>query len=326
MKALVTGAAGFAASRLCARLLQDGVEVRMLVRHRAQLPPLAAGEIIEGSVCDPEAARRATEGMDVVFHLASVYRAQCIPDSVHHAVHVTGTLNMLEASCMAGVSRFVHCSTVGVHGHVRNPPASETAPFAPRDIYQRTKLEGELLAMGYHRERGLPVTVVRPTAIYGPGDNRLKKLYRMATTNPVVVLGSGEIRYHMIHVDDLTEGLLLAARKPEAVGEVFILGGAECRSLNELLQMIARLAGKEPRLVHLPLRPFQWAGSAVEAICKPLGIRAPFSRRRVDFFNHSRSFDCGKARRVLGFAPRITLEDGWRAVIASYGGDHGRSE
>ena len=324
MKVLVTGAGGFLGRRLSARLLRDGAQVRLLVLRRDSGRPLPDGEILEGDVGDPAVARRAAEGVDVVFHLASTYRLQCAPESVHRAVHVAGTLQLLEASRAAGVSRFVHCSTVGVHGHVRQPPANETAPFAPRDVYQRTKLEGELLAMGYCRERGLPVAVVRPAAIYGPGDDRLKKLYRMATSNPTIVLGSGEIRYHMIHVEDLVDGMLLAARRPEAVGEAFILAGRECLTVNELLRLIARLAGKEARIVHLPLKPFQWAGSLVEAVCAPLNVHAPLSRRRVDFFNHSREFDCAKARRLLGFEPRISLEEGWRETIASYGEKHGQ--
>ena len=324
MKVLVTGAGGFLGRRLSARLLRDGAQVRLLVLRRDSGRPLPDGEILEGDVGDPAVARRAAEGVDVVFHLASTYRLQCAPESVHRAVHVAGTLQLLEASRAAGVSRFVHCSTVGVHGHVRQPPANETAPFAPRDVYQRTKLEGELLAMGYCRERGLPVAVVRPAAIYGPGDDRLKKLYRMATSNPTIVLGSGEIRYHMIHVEDLVDGMLLAARRPEAVGEAFILAGRECLTVNELLRLIARLAGKEARIVHLPLKPFQWAGSLVEAVCAPLNVHAPLSRRRVDFFNHSREFDCAKARRLLCFEPRISLEEGWRETIASYGEKHGQ--
>lgn len=325
MKALVTGAGGFLGSRLSARLVREGAQVRMLVRDRAHGHRLPDGEIMEGDVRDAEAMRRAVAGMDVVFHLATVFRVQCLPESVHRDVHVTGTRHLLDASLASGIARFVHCSTVGVYGHVRHPPATETTPFGPTDAYQRTKLEGELLAMEYHRERGLPVTVLRPTGIYGPGDDRLKKLYRMATSNPTFVLGSGEIHFQIIHVDDFVDALLLAARKPEAVGEAFIAGGGECFTLNELLKLIARVAGKEAHLVHLPLKPFQWAGSLVEAVCAPLNVHAPLSRRRVDFFNHSRDFDCAKARRLLGFEPRISLEEGWRETIASYGGKHGQN-
>ena len=319
MKALVTGAGGFLGSRLSTHLIREGAQVRMLVRdrqHSLSLPP--EGEILEGDVRDSETTRRAVAGMDTVFHLASVYRTQCASDELNHAVHVTGTFNVLEASLAAGVSRFVHCSTVGVHGNVKNPPAAETAPFSPQDAYQRSKLEGELMAMGYFRERGLPVAVLRPTGIYGPGDDRLRKLYMLATATPAIILGPGKIFFQIIHVDDLVEAFMLAATEKAAIGEAFIVGGSECLQLNDLLRLIARQAGKNPQFVHLPLRPFQWAGSLVETVCKPLGIHAPLSRRRVDFFNHSRAFDCSKARKILGFAPKITLEQGWRETIASY--------
>ena len=104
----------------------------------------------------------------------------------------------------------MHCSTVGVHGDVEHPPANEDAPLRPGDVYQDTKLEGERLAQAAASETGIEVTIVRPTGIYGPGDRRLLKLFRGVARRRFVILGDGEIYYHLTYIDDLVEGFRLA--------------------------------------------------------------------------------------------------------------------
>ncbi len=149
------------------------------------------------------------------------------------------------------------------------------APFAPADIYQRTKLEGELLARKLAAANGLALSVVRPTAIYGLGDMRLLKLFRLAVKKITPVIGIGRIFYHMVYIDDLVQGFLLASEQPAAVGEVFIIGGDENLLLDDLLSTIARITGSPDRKIHIPARPFQLAGSLCEKICIPLGIEPP---------------------------------------------------
>jgi len=317
---LVTGATGFAGGVLARRLQEAGAAVRVLVRSPEKLAEkgLGAVDCVEGSVVDPVAMRRAVEGMNTVFHLAAVYREGGIGDEVYGQVHVEGTRNLCQASLDAGVRRFVHCSTVGVHGHIENPPADEEYRFSPGDIYQRTKLEGEQLAWKFFRENGLPVSVVRPAAIFGPEDERLLKMFRLANRDRVLLLGDGEIFYHMVHVEDLATGFLLAGTIPEAVGEPFIIAGDRYLSLNELLQMISGILGKKGRLLHLPAAPVQWAGTFCEKTFLPLGLNPPIYRRRVDFFTKSRAFDIAKARRILGFAPAFPIEDGLRDTAEAY--------
>src|SRR4029450_13488860 len=113
-----------------------------------------------------------------VVHVAAVYRTAGHPDAYYRDVNVGGTERLLEASAREGVRRFVHTSTVGVLGHIEHPPADEGAPFAPGDIYQETKAEAERLALDFGRARGLPVAVMRPGAIYGPGERRAVELVR----------------------------------------------------------------------------------------------------------------------------------------------------
>ena len=318
---LVTGAGGFTGLALTRTLAARGHPVRALVRSRGQMPELerAGAEVMSGDVRDPAVLRRAVAGRATVFHLAAVFRRAGVPDSQYREVHVDATRRLIEAGAEAGVRRLVHCSTVGVHGHVKGGrPATEDAPFAPGDIYQRTKLEGEHAAWEAARRTGLPITVVRPGPIYGPGDRRLLKLIGGVARGRFLLLGSGVPRFQMIYVDDLVEGFRLAAERPEAESRTYIVTGEEAPSLRELVAEIARVAGVSAPRLRLPVWPFWLAGAACEAVCVPLGVEPPIYRRRVKFFTNNRWFDITRARTELGFAPRVRLQEGIRRTLDSY--------
>ena len=318
---LVTGATGFTGGHLVRSLVADGHRVRAIVRSAARATALPAGvEVREADITDPRQVAEAVQGVGIIYHLAAAYREASHREAGYWEVNVGATRNLLEAASTTGVERFVHCSTVGVHGHVAHPPADEATPYAPGDPYQRTKCEAEVLALIYARDRGLPVTVARPTAIYGPGDTRLLKMFRMIAKGIFVALGKRDIYYHMVFVDDLVAGLKLLGSHPAAVGQVFILGGERYYRLTTITGMIADLLGvRRPRL-RLPARPFQIAGSICEAICIPLGIEPPIYRRRVDFFTKSRAFSIAKAQRVVGYEPQVPLEAGLRRTLEWYVG------
>ncbi|MBU1567919.1 MAG: NAD-dependent epimerase/dehydratase family protein [Proteobacteria bacterium] len=312
MKILVTGGTGFTGHNLSKRLLQDGYQVRLLVRSKKRviLDPHPALEIHEGDIRDRLAVDKAVEGVVKVFNIAAMFRTAASVDQDYWDIHVEGVRHLVEAAVRHRVERFVHCSTVGVHGDVKVPPANEESPFAPADIYQRTKLEGELLARELAAKNGLALSVVRPTAIYGPGDMRLLKLFKLAVKKVTPVIGTGKIYYHMVYIDDLVQGFILASERAEAIGQVFIVGGDENMILDDLLSTIAKITGRPDTKIHIPARPFQLAGSLCEKICIPLGIEPPIYRRRVDFFTKSRSFDISKVKRLLGYAPKYGLQKG----------------
>ncbi len=318
-RALVTGATGFTGQHLVRRLLAEGEPVRVVARvpDRARAAFGDRVEVVGGDVADASVIARAVPGCDVVYHLAAAYR-EAGATVRYRAVHVDATRLLLEASVREGVSRFVHCSTVGVLGHIAHPPADERTPVSPGDIYQATKCEGEQLALAFAARHGLPLAVARPTAIYGPGDLRLLKFFRLIARRRFVMLGSGSVFYHMVHVDDLVTGLRQLAVHPNAAGEVFILGGEQYRTLNDLAATIAGIVGVPRPRWRFPAWPVQLAGSACERICAPFGIVPPVYRRRVDFFTKSRAFSIEKAKRVLGYQPRIDLEHGLRETARWY--------
>ena len=272
-----------------------------------------------GDVRDAETVRQSVADIRTVYHLAAVFRRAGVPDSEYRSVHVDATRALIEYSAAAGVQRFLHCSTVGVHGDVdRSAPATEEAPLLPGDIYQQTKLEGEQVARETAARTGLPLTVVRPGPIYGPGDRRLLKLIGGVAKRRFVLVGDGSPRFQMVYVDDLAKGIRLAAETPGAAGRTYIIAGSEAPTLNELVEEIADVARVRAVRWHLPVWPFWLAGALCEAICVPLGIEPPIFRRRVKFFTSNRWFDTGRARRELGYSPRVHLHEGIDRTLNSY--------
>jgi dihydroflavonol-4-reductase len=317
---LVTGATGFAGGALARRLASHNAPVRALVRNSANVAPLTelGIEIVHGDLRDPASLRQAMCGVDVVYHIAAIYRQQGVEPQLFKAINATGVKNLLDAATDAGVSRFVHCSTVGVHGHVERPPAAEDAPFAPGDVYQDSKLEGERIAARYMAEGRLPVTIFRPAAIYGPGDLRLLKLFRGIKRGRFPMIGDGRALYHWVYIDDLVDGIVRCGTVEDAIGETFILAGPEYTTLNELVATVAEGVGARPPWLRLPLGPVYAAAVACEALCRPLRLEPPLHRRRVDFFTKSRAFDIAKARRVLGYAPQVPVREGVARTGAWY--------
>jgi nucleoside-diphosphate-sugar epimerase len=319
LRVLVTGATGFTGGHLARALAGRGYAVRALVRRPEASQLEEAGiDLVPGDLEDRASLDRAVRDVDVVYHIAAIYRQAGLPDAKYRAVNATAVRSVIEAAAGAGVRRVVHCSTVGVHGDIEHPPANEDAPLRPGDVYQETKVEGEAEARAAATDTGIEVVIARPTGIYGPGDRRLLKLFRGVGRRRFVILGSGRIYYHLTYIDDLVEGFRLCGEVPAAAGRTYILAGGEVTTLEELVKMIAEEANVSAPRLHLPVWPFWIAGAACEAICAPLGIEPPLYRRRVDFFTKSRAFDISRARTELGYAPRVGLREGIRRTLAWY--------
>jgi nucleoside-diphosphate-sugar epimerase len=224
----------------------------------------------------------------------------------------------MEAARRHGVRRVVHCSTVGIHGNVTGSPASEETPIRPDGIYEVTKAEGDQLALSHSRD-GLEVVVVRPAPVYGPGDTRLVKLFKLAARDRVVLLGDGRPHYHMVYIDDLVEAFRLGGIKPRIAGEAFIIGGAECPTLEDVVRRIGRITGHpSQQIVKLPAGPMLALSDLCERVCRPLGISPPIYRRRIEFFVNNRAYDIGKATRRLAYQPKIDLDEGLARTAAWY--------
>lgn len=319
MRVLVTGATGFTGGHLARALAARGHTVRALVRRVDRARELQASriDVVSGDLTDAASVRAAVAHTDVVYHIAAIYREAGLPADAYRAVNVDAVRTIVEAAAAAGAKRVVHCSTVGVHGDVERPPADEDAPLRPGDVYQRTKLEGEDVARESGARAGIEVTIARPSGIYGPGDRRLLKLFRAAIRR-FPILGSGDIYYHLTYIDDLVDGFVLCGERPAAANRTYILAGGEVTTLNEVIAAIAEAGGVRPPRVHLPVWPFWVTGAICEALCAPFGIAPPIYRRRVDFYTKSRAFDISRARKEIGYNPRVGLRDGIARTLNWY--------
>jgi nucleoside-diphosphate-sugar epimerase len=318
-KVLVTGATGFTGGKVAQRLVETGSKVVAFVRPTSNTDKLKRLGI-ECRVVDIRDAEDVTRNFDditKVFHIAAAYRSEHADLTEFRAVNVDGTRNLLEAATQTGVKRFVHCSTVGVQGEIEHPPASEDYRLKPGDHYQQSKLDGEILALEYFRDR-LPGTVVRPVGIYGPGDTRFLKLFKPIQNGRFVMIGDGNVLYHMTYIDDLVDGFILAGQREEALGEVFTIAGPEYTTIKELVNQIAIVLDRKPPRFRVPFLPVYWAAVICDALCRTVNISPPLYPRRVEFFELDRAFSTQKAEALLGYKPRVALSEGLRRTAEWY--------
>ena len=321
-RVLVTGATGYTGTVLVKKLVAQGARVRAIARASSNLTPFQGLDIewVRGDVFDPTVIEQAMLGTEYLLHVAAAYREAKITDETYYNVHVKSTQILAEEALRTpSFKRFVHVSTVGVHGHIDDPPADEDYRFSPGDVYQRTKAEAEIWIRDFAKQTGLPFSVVRPAAIYGPGDKRLLKVFKMAAKPVFPLFGHGQGLYHLIHVDDLTDIFILAAIHPSAQGEVFIAGNKSPSRLQEIASTIAQeLGNKRLTFIRFPAWPLFVAADLCEALCKPLGIEPPIYRRRVAFFTKDRAFRTDTLARLLGYTNGIEVADGLRTTTQWY--------
>ncbi|HPQ42456.1 MAG TPA: NAD-dependent epimerase/dehydratase family protein, partial [bacterium] len=255
---LVTGATGFVGSHLAKRLAADGVPVRGLVRSRDRA--VAAGltdagvDIVVGDITDTSSVSAALDGIQTVFHAAAVLGPATLDPSEYHRVNADGVTRVIEAmrrNAEPG-ARLILVSTVGVLGPLPDKTrADESTPPRPVDIYETTKLEGEERALKAAAE-GFPVVIARPGWVYGPGDTRTLKLFRMIARRRCIMIGNAQNRQHPIFIDDLVDGLMACSRVPGIEGRVYHLCGPEILTVNDLCDAVARAAGVKLPPFRLP--------------------------------------------------------------------------
>ncbi len=337
-RVLITGANGFIGERLAERLAQEeGARVRGLVRTRVgvrHLPDQDSPEIkigidqptnlgergwanaspqqtVIGDITDADAVRRAVDGCDIVVHCAAKQGHGKLDD--FRRVNVDGTLNLLRAAQAANVARFIHISTINVHGYPPPRDANADSPLVfTGDYYSISKAEGERAARQFARDNNLPLTVIRPACTYGPRSDAwtMQPLRRVRRGAPVLI-AKGDGICNAVYIDNLIDLILLVLKNDAAVGQAFI--GAEGRGVTwrEFYETYARMVGMD-HVNSLPRWMMFTAATGFETIARVTG-RAPFlSRASVEFYSHRVVYDISKAQKILGYAPRVSFEEGMR--------------
>jgi nucleoside-diphosphate-sugar epimerase len=325
LRVLVTGGTGFTGSYLVKRLLSNGHSVVVVDnqpgRFHDELRQLGA-QITIGSVTDRDLMDRMVKGCNVVHHVAAAFRRVDLPKQAYWDVNVNGTRYLMEAACKYGVKKFIYCSTCGVHGDVKNPPAAEDAPITPADYYQYTKYEGEKVAHEF-KQKGLDVAVLRPAAIYGPVDpERWGMLFRQVAKGRFFMLGDGQVSYHPLYIDNLIDAFMLAMEKEESNGQTYLIADEHYYAINDIVETIADVLGVNVTVVHLPYWPAWIAAVGTEVVSGALRVQPPLFRRRIDWFKQNRAFDISKAQRELGYQPKVDLHTGLSRTAEWYRAEH----
>jgi nucleoside-diphosphate-sugar epimerase len=321
MDVFLTGGTGFIGGEVARRLRARGDGVRALVRDRGRAQRLAdlGCELVVGDLSDERALQAACSGADAVVHAAAVYEVGVPEDrrSVLVDANVGGTERVLGAALAAGVRKAVYVSTVAVFGNTRGEVADETwvrrEGVPSTSVYETTKADAHRRAMEI-AARGLPLVVVQPGVVYGPGDpSTFGELLRQFLTGRLPALPFPGFGMTPVHRDDVAAGVLLALDAGVA-GESYVLAG-EPTTNRELLTVLARVAGRKPPSRTVPtvvLKALAPAGRVVGPLLGfPPNLRELISSSDgVTFWARS-----DKARRELGWSSR-PLEEGLREVVA----------
>lgn len=321
-RVVVTGAAGFTGRHLVAALAAAGADVCAVLRPGGSTAEFAPGvdgrkvDVVHADLRDAAACKTLMQsGTDTIFHVAAVFRTVGVSRESLHESHVTATQYLLRAGHEASVRRFVHVSTIGVQGPNPPPNATEEAPASPNDDYQITKYDGEQAALELGKTLGLPTVVVRPCAIYGAGDDRFLKIIRPISKGRFTMIGPGDGAFHLVHVEDLVRGIMLAGLAGEAPGHIITLGGEEIPSLHDFVALIGEFTNGGNLPVRVPYSLVYAAGFLCEKLCGLIGVEPPLHRRRVKFFGSNRSFDLSRAKKLLGYAPSVSLAEGVGGLV-----------
>jgi nucleoside-diphosphate-sugar epimerase len=321
MKILVTGGTGFTGKALTRRLLGAGHHVVVLdCKEGLDTDELRdeGARVVLGSVTDRRVVAQCMSGVEVVFHLAAAFRELNVPDRHYEDVNVNGTRLVLEEALRNRVRKVVHCSTCGVHGNVSQPPADEDAPISFGDYYQETKWRAEPIVREFNT-RGLSTVILRPTAIYGPGDvGRFRLLFDRVAKGMFPMFGSGKTLYHPLYIDNLIDVFLLAMQPGVGDSEAYLIGDDDYVEIETLVHKVAEALGQPVRIPHFPLLPVIVAGHLCEAVCKPFGVAPPIFPRRVDWYRQNRAFSIEKAKRGLEYQPKVALAEGLRRTATWY--------
>jgi len=321
MTAAVTGATGFLGSALVTELVKRQQSVRILARDEKKARQQFGDTVTisPGDITDAMQVQRTVDGATTLYHLAGHLYHPSIPPELYRQTHVEGTRILLRACRgQTQLRRIVHVSTTGVFGVTGETPAAEDAPFAPTNPYEATKLEGEQLALKAYQEQGLPVTVVRPGLVYGPGDLHLLGFFGSINKGRFRVIDGGKALLHPVYIDDLVAALLLCAEGPQAPGRSYNIAGERPVSVRELAVAIAHALGRELPAGSIPLWLANLASDLFTVMPGMRGEHAPLTRSRVKFLTNSRIYDIRRAKSELDYAPAVPLQEGMKLTAAWY--------
>ncbi len=323
MKYLITGATGFIGPYLIQRLTTLGHECRCLARDNKkaiELEERYGVKTVQGDLTIPESLYGIADGMDVLFHLATLGHMSnfTVTEEMFEAVNVQGTVNIMQEALRAEVGRVIHCSSVAAMGICREIPATEKTRCSPHHAYGRSKLKAEEKVLELVAKADLSAAILRFSMVYGPGDWRdMLKLTKFAKKGIFPKIGQRKKLTPLIHVKDAVEALLLASEKA-IPGEKYLISNGESIPFDELRRWILKGLDIRRFPFYVPEQPALLMADIIEKLFVMLDKSPPVARKNIESTLADRVFSIKKAQSELGFQPSIDPETGIIETVRWY--------
>lgn len=306
LSVLVTGASGFIGGQLAERLLQaDGARVVATGRRFKNESALQGAELVRADMRDAATRASLCAGKKIVFHLAAWAGADG-QSAEAHAINVDATRALAEAAAQAGAQRFVLISTAAAYGLPSRDDIDESVPIdtSQADLYGRTKALGEQAAREVAVRTGLPLTIIRPAMVYGPGSKTWTVgMLRLVQKGVPLLFGDGSGHSFPVYIDDVLDQIRVAATHPQAVGEAFNVSGPSV-TWAQFLGYYARMSNRRLRRLPMPL------AKILAQLNKILHLGLPLTVDRLQYVSRHLSFSTEKAERLLGWRQKVSLDEG----------------
>jgi nucleoside-diphosphate-sugar epimerase len=317
---LVTGGTGFVGVHLVSALLERGDAVRVLALPEEDTARVerAGAEIRRGDVRDPRSVAEAMRGVDTVFHLAAVH-GLWRPRQEYWDVNVRGAENVCRAVLDAGARRLVHVSSWTVYGMGLRGAVDESTPLRPiDDVYTQSKATADALVQGHVSAERLPAVIVRPGTMFGPGDRvNYGRMADRVRAGKAIVIGRGANALPLVYVTDVVEGMILAATCEGAAGRIYNLSHDAPLTQAETWRAIAEDLGVAPPRLRVPYAALYAAALVAERAVRA-GGQPLVTRLGVRLFGSDNRHAIGRARRELGYAPKVPVREGLRLAARWY--------
>ncbi|MCS7045996.1 MAG: NAD-dependent epimerase/dehydratase family protein [Gemmataceae bacterium] len=325
MRTLITGASGFVGGHIAEACLRRGWPLHLLARPTSALSHLEKEPgvtVFRGELHDAGVVRQAVADVEAVIHCAAKV-GDWGPLEEYRRANVESLRVLLDACKGLALGRFVHMSSLGVYAAGHHYGTDETAPLPRRhrDGYTQSKVEAEVLAFQYHRDFGIPVVAVRPGFIYGPGDRTvLPRIIDNLRCRLIRYPGGGRRLLNTIFIRNLVDAVFLALENDAAVGEAFNVTDGEVVSKRRFIEKIADALD----LPRPGLGPPLWVARHVtwwyETLWRLFGAKhaPPYSFAKLKFIGYNLDFSIEKARRILGYRPRVAFDDAMAETLAWY--------
>ncbi|MHA1638285.1 MAG: NAD-dependent epimerase/dehydratase family protein [Candidatus Thorarchaeota archaeon] len=321
MKVLLTGTTGFLGRKLAKRLIEAEHDVIALVRSSSNTAGLDEKiELREGDLLNVETLETAVKDAEVVIHLAAYFDFYPSDKELLYRVNVEGTNNLMNACVGSAVSRFIYCSTTETIGPVRFPPGNEDTELSPAFDYAKSKILAEQSIRKISEDTNIPHIILRPTGILGEGDMYTAyELIKAINDSAIPMLaGDGEKRIMYTHVDDIVDGFMAALESKSAINQTIILCPDHPMTYSDLITFIGNALGVKPPTRRVPTRLAKLGMSLMSPIKNRGRTTFLWHAQTVQSMDEERFYTNDKAKKLLGWKPKHTMQEGLQKSIEWY--------